>query len=106
MILRRTSPPSLEPSFEVFDNGVFTPNDRRYVSWHWADFPNEIDVDKFRLTVRGHVNQTLSLSTKDILQGLPHVELAAVRSAPEIRASIPARDAAGSGGCNGLHDPR
>src|ERR1700680_2139073 len=78
MVLQRTSPPWLEPPFEVFDNGVFTPNDRHYVSWHWADFPNEIDVDKFRLTVRGHVNQTLSLSTKDILQGLPRVELAAV----------------------------
>jgi DMSO/TMAO reductase YedYZ molybdopterin-dependent catalytic subunit len=78
MILQRTSPPWLEPPFEVFDKGVFTPNDRHYVSWHWADFPNEIDVDKFRLTVRGHVNQTLSLSTKDILQGLPSAELAAV----------------------------
>jgi DMSO/TMAO reductase YedYZ molybdopterin-dependent catalytic subunit len=48
------------------------------VSWHWANFPSDIDVDKFRLTVRGHVNQTLSLSTKDILHGLPRVELAAV----------------------------
>src|ERR1700758_1104278 len=37
-----------------------------------------LDVDKFRLTVRGHVNQTLSLSAKDILHGLPRVELAAV----------------------------
>jgi DMSO/TMAO reductase YedYZ molybdopterin-dependent catalytic subunit len=78
MILQRTSPPWLETPFENFDKGVFTPNDQHYVSWHWADFPNEIDVDKFRLTVRGHVNQTLSLSTKDILQGLPRVELAAV----------------------------
>jgi DMSO/TMAO reductase YedYZ molybdopterin-dependent catalytic subunit len=44
----------------------------------WANFPTDIDVDKFRLTVRGHVNQTLSLSTRDILHGLPRVELAAV----------------------------
>jgi DMSO/TMAO reductase YedYZ molybdopterin-dependent catalytic subunit len=78
MILQRTSPPWLETPFEVFDKGVFTPNDQHYVSWHWANFPSEIDVDKFRLTVRGHVNQTLSLSTKDILHGLPRVELAAV----------------------------
>src|SRR4030081_3401143 len=78
MILQRTSPPWLETPFEVFDKGVFTPNHQHYVSWHWANFPSEIDVDKFRLTVRGHVNQTLSLSTKDILHGLPRVELAAV----------------------------
>jgi DMSO/TMAO reductase YedYZ molybdopterin-dependent catalytic subunit len=78
MILQRTSPPWLETPFEVFDKGVFTPNDQHYVSWHWANFPSQIDVDEFRLTVRGHVNQTLSLSTKDILHGLPRVELAAV----------------------------
>jgi len=78
MILQRTRPPWLETPFEVFDKGVFTPNDQHYVSWHWANFPSEIDLDKFRLTVRGHVNQTLTLSTKDILHGLPRVELAAV----------------------------
>jgi DMSO/TMAO reductase YedYZ molybdopterin-dependent catalytic subunit len=78
MIVQRTSPPWLETPFENFDKGVFTPNDQHYVSWHWADFPNEVDVDKFRVTVRGHVNQTLSLSLKDIISGLPRVELAAV----------------------------
>jgi DMSO/TMAO reductase YedYZ molybdopterin-dependent catalytic subunit len=78
MILQRTSPPWLETPFEVFDKGVFTPNDQHYVSWHWANFPSQIDVDKFRLTVRGHVNQTLSLSIRDILHELPRVELAAV----------------------------
>jgi DMSO/TMAO reductase YedYZ molybdopterin-dependent catalytic subunit len=78
MIVQRTSPPWLETPFENFDKGVFTPNYQHYVSWHWADFPHEVDVDKFRLTVRGHVNQTLSLSLKDILSGLPRMELAAV----------------------------
>src|SRR6202035_130056 len=78
MILQRSSPPWLETPFEVFDKGVFTPNDQHYVSWHWATFPSDIDVDKFSLTVRGHVNQTLSLSIKDILHGFPRVEIAAV----------------------------
>src|ERR1700745_3405507 len=78
MILQRTSPPWLETPFEVSDKGVFTPNDQHYVSWHWATFPGDIDVDSFRLTVRGQVNQTLSLSLKDILQGLPRFEIAAV----------------------------
>jgi DMSO/TMAO reductase YedYZ molybdopterin-dependent catalytic subunit len=78
MILQRTRPPLLETPFEVFDKGVFTPNDQFYVRWHWALIPTDIDVDKFTLTVRGHVNQTLSLSLNDILHGLPGVELSAV----------------------------
>ena len=77
MILQRTRPPLLETPFEVFDQGVFTPNDRFFVRWHWAVIPTEIDVDKFRLAVRGHVNQPLSLSLKDIMS-LPQVEMAAV----------------------------
>ena len=78
MILQRTRPPLLETPFEVFDKGVFTPNDQFYVRWHWAVIPTDIDVGKFSLNVRGHVNQTLSLSLNDILHGLPRVEIAAV----------------------------
>ena len=78
MILQRTRPPLLETPFEVFDKGVFTPNEQFYVRWHWALIPTDIDVGKFTLTVRGHVNQTLSLSLNDILHGLPSVELPAV----------------------------
>ncbi|SDS55337.1 molybdopterin-dependent oxidoreductase [Bradyrhizobium canariense] len=78
MILQRTRPPLLETPFEVFDKGAFTPNDQFYVRWHWAVIPTDIDVGKFNLTVRGHVNQTLSLSLDDILHGLPNVQLAAV----------------------------
>jgi DMSO/TMAO reductase YedYZ molybdopterin-dependent catalytic subunit len=77
MILQRSRPPLLETPFEVFDKGVFTPNDQFYVRWHWAVIPSEVDVDKFRLGVRGHVNQVLSLSLKDIL-AMPRVEIAAV----------------------------
>jgi DMSO/TMAO reductase YedYZ molybdopterin-dependent catalytic subunit len=72
MILQRTRPPLL------FDKGVFTPNDQFYVRWHWALIPTDIDVGKFSLTVRGHVNQTLSRSLNDILHGLPSVQLSAV----------------------------
>ena len=77
MILQRTRPPLLETPFEVFDQGVFTPNDRFFVRWHWANIPTEVNADTFRLAVRGHVNQALSLSLPDIL-ALPRVELAAV----------------------------
>ena len=78
MVLQRTRPPLLETPFEVFDRGVFTPNDQFYVRWHWAAIPNAVDVETFRLTVRGHVDKTLSLSLNDIVNGLPRVELVAV----------------------------
>ena len=78
MILQRTRPPLLETPFEVFDRGVFTPNDQFYVRWHWAVIPTEVDVDSFRLSVNGHVDKPLSLSLKDIVDGLPRTELAAV----------------------------
>ncbi|HQS16560.1 molybdopterin-dependent oxidoreductase [Reyranella sp.] len=78
MILQRTRPPLLETPFEVFDRGVFTHNDSFYVRWHWAVIPTEIDVGTFRLSVRGHVDKELSLTLKEIVDGLPRVELAAV----------------------------
>src|ERR1700754_524782 len=78
MILQRTHPPLLETPFEVFDKSVFTPSDQFYVRWHWALIPTEVDINQFTLTVRGHVNRTLSLSLTDILRGLPSVQLSAV----------------------------
>jgi DMSO/TMAO reductase YedYZ molybdopterin-dependent catalytic subunit len=78
MILQRTRPPLLETPFDVFDKGVFTPNDQFYVRWHWSAIPNAVDADTFILNVHGHVNQTLSLSLKDLLDGFPRVDLAAV----------------------------
>lgn len=78
MILQRTRPPLLETPFEVFDKGVFTPNDAFYVRWHWAVIPTEVDVETFRLSVTGHVERALSLSLEELVDGLPRVELAAV----------------------------
>src|SRR6202167_5450202 len=78
MILERTRPPLLETPFEVFDKGVFTPNDEFFVRWHWAVIPTSVDVREFRLNVHGHVDRPLSLTLKEVL-ALPHVEYAAVK---------------------------
>jgi DMSO/TMAO reductase YedYZ molybdopterin-dependent catalytic subunit len=77
MILQRTRPPLLETPFEVFNRGVFTPNDQFFVRWHWAVIPENVDVAAFKLAVRGHVNQALSLSLADLL-AMPRVEVVAV----------------------------
>ena len=95
MILQRTRPPLLETPFEVFDpvtnGGVFTPNDRFFVRWHWAVIPEQVDLAAFRVGVRGHVNQAQSLTMADIL-ALPRVEMAAVNQC--------------SGNSRGLFEPR
>jgi DMSO/TMAO reductase YedYZ molybdopterin-dependent catalytic subunit len=91
MIVQRTRPPLLETPWDVFDRGVFTPNDQFFVRWHWAVIPDTVDVATFKLTVRGHVNQTLSLSLADLL-AMPRVELAAVTQC--------------SGNSRGLFQPR
>jgi hypothetical protein len=77
MILQRTSPPWLETPFDIYDKSVITPNNQHYVSWHWATYPDQINVDTFRLAVHGEVDKALSLSLKDI-QGLPQFEIVAV----------------------------
>ena len=91
MVLQRTRPPLLETPFEVFDKGVFTPNDQFYVRWHWAVIPQSVDVDKFQLNVHGQVNQPLTLTMKDIM-ALPQLEYAAVNEC--------------SGNSRGLFQPR
>jgi DMSO/TMAO reductase YedYZ molybdopterin-dependent catalytic subunit len=77
MILQRTRPPLLETPFAVFDHGVFTPNDEFFVRWHWAVIPENVDVTSFKVAIRGHVNQALSLSMVDVM-AMRRVELAAV----------------------------
>lgn len=91
MIVQRTRPPLLETPFEVFDQGVFTPNDRFFVRWHWGSFPTEIDTAAFRLTIRGAVSTTLRLSL-DELMALPRIEYAAVNQC--------------AGNSRGLFEPR
>ncbi len=77
MIVQRSRPPLLETPMEVFDRGVFTPNDLFYVRWHWGDIPLDVDVQRFRLTVGGAVGQPLSLSLDEILR-MPRLAYAAV----------------------------
>jgi DMSO/TMAO reductase YedYZ molybdopterin-dependent catalytic subunit len=78
MILQRIRPPLLETPFEVFDQGVFTPNDRFYVRWHLANIPTAIDPADFRLKVRGHVRQPISLTLHDLVHDFQPFEIAAV----------------------------
>ncbi len=78
LIVLRTRPPLLETPFAVFDQGVFTPNDAFYVRWHLSEIPTEVDVDSFRLRIRGNVKQPLELTLQELVSNFPRVQIAAV----------------------------
>ena len=78
MILQRTRAPLLETPFEVFYEGVFTPNDRFFVRWHWATFPQAVDPSAFRLRIRGAVNQEVELTINQLLRDFERIEYAAI----------------------------
>lgn len=78
MILQRMRPPLLETPFEVFNDGVITPNDRFFVRWHWATIPESVEISSFRLKVRGNVERELSLSIDDLLSKFERIECVAV----------------------------
>ncbi|MDQ2877490.1 MAG: molybdopterin-dependent oxidoreductase [Pseudomonadota bacterium] len=77
MVLQRSRGPLLETPFAAYDGQVFTPNDRFFVRWHYADIPTAVDVHAFRLKVLGAVKAPLELSLADLL-GMDRVEIAAV----------------------------
>lgn len=77
LILQTSRPPQLETPFEIFDEGVITPNDAFFVRYHLAGIPTEIDPDTFRVSVTGKVNTPLELSLAD-LKKLDPIEYVAV----------------------------
>ncbi len=92
MILQRTRPPLLETPFDVFDQGVFTPNDRFYVRWHLANIPTTVDPSTFRLKIHGNVTRPLTFTLNDLVRQFEPIELAAVNQC--------------SGNSRGLFGPR
>ncbi len=101
MILQRTRPPLLETPFEVFDQGVFTPNDRFYVRWHLANIPTAIDSSRFRLKVHGVVRQEISLSPAQLMHDFPVFEIAAVNQCSGNSRGLFAPRVAGAQWANG-----
>ncbi|OQW45009.1 MAG: hypothetical protein A4S16_02420 [Proteobacteria bacterium SG_bin6] len=77
MIVQRTRAPLLETPFEVFDDGLFTPNDRFYVRWHYQDIPLAVNARDYRLKVSGAISRPLALTLGELLK-LPRIELTAV----------------------------
>jgi DMSO/TMAO reductase YedYZ molybdopterin-dependent catalytic subunit len=92
MIGLTARPPQLETPFEVFNEGVLTPNDAFFVRYHHAGVPTEIDPETFRLEVAGRVRNPLSLSLAELQTAFDPVEIVAVNQC--------------SGNSRGFVDPR
>jgi sulfite dehydrogenase len=78
MIVLTSRPPQLETPFNVFNEGVLTPNDAFFVRYHWSAIPTEIDPQSYRLKIGGHVNTPLELSLAELKQLGDAVDLVAV----------------------------
>lgn len=70
-------PPLLESSRDIFTQTI-TPNDQFFVRWHMPDIPTYIDLNEFRLEVKGSVEKPLSLSVDDLKSKFEPVEITAV----------------------------
>src|SRR5574337_1180597 len=71
-------PPQLETPFEVFNDGLITPNDAFFVRYHWSGIPTNVNPDEFRVKVGGHLDTPLELSLADLRQMGDPVSLVAV----------------------------
>jgi sulfite dehydrogenase len=54
LIVLTSRPPQLETPFEVFNDGIVTPNDAFFVRYHNAGIPTSIDADKHVIKIGGN----------------------------------------------------
>jgi DMSO/TMAO reductase YedYZ molybdopterin-dependent catalytic subunit len=78
LIVLTSRPPQLETPFEVFGEGVLTPNDAFFVRYHWSAIPLSIDPAAYRLRVGGTVQTPLELSLDALQRVADPVDLVAV----------------------------
>jgi len=92
MIVLTSRPPQLETPFEIFNDGLITPNDAFFVRYHNAGLPTSIDGDKHVIRIGGAVGKPFEISVADLRSQLKPVELVAVNQC--------------SGNSRGLFTPR
>src|SRR6059036_277470 len=76
LFLLTARPPQLETPLSYFDRAI-TPNDAFFVRYHIFPIPTSVDLDQWRLEIRGHVDKPLSLSMDD-LKKFPRASVTAV----------------------------
>jgi sulfite dehydrogenase (cytochrome) subunit A len=77
LILLTQRPPQLETPMSYFDRAI-TPNEAFFVRYHVFPIPTSVDLDQWRLALRGHVDRPLSLSMDDLRTKFPRASIGAV----------------------------
>ncbi len=81
LIRLTTRPPQLETPFGVFNESLLTPNDAFFVRYHLTNSPPRAELlqpDRFRLTVKGKVTTTITLSVEELKTHFENAEVIAV----------------------------
>jgi len=79
LIVLTSRPPQLETPFEVFDEGLITPNDAFFVRYHNAGIPTTVDGDKHVIKIGGNaVGKPFELTMTELRTQFKPVELVAV----------------------------
>jgi sulfite dehydrogenase len=79
LIVLTSRPPQLETPFEVYNDGLFTPNDAFFVRYHNAGIPTSIDGDKHVIRIGGNaVAKPFELTMAELRTQFKPVEVIAV----------------------------
>jgi len=79
LIVLTSRPPQLETPFEVFNDGLITPNDAFFVRYHNAGIPTSIDADRHVIRIGGNAcGKPLALTLADLRTQFRPMELVAV----------------------------
>jgi sulfite dehydrogenase (cytochrome) subunit A len=93
MIVLTSRPPQLETPWDVFNDGLITPNDAFFVRYHNAGLPGPIDGDAHAIRIGGNaVARPFSITVAELRSQFRPVELLAVNQC--------------SGNSRGLFNPR
>ena len=79
LIVLTSRPPQLETPFEVFNDGVITPNDAFFVRYHNAGIPTSIDPDTYVVKIGGNAaGKAVALTLADLKTRFKPIEIVAV----------------------------
>jgi DMSO/TMAO reductase YedYZ molybdopterin-dependent catalytic subunit len=79
LIVLTTRPPQLETPFEVFNDGILTPNDAFFVRYHNNGIPTRIDGDSHVIKIGGPAcGKPLQLTVAELRTQFKPVEIVAV----------------------------
>jgi sulfite dehydrogenase (cytochrome) subunit A len=79
LIVLTSRPPQLETPFEVFNDGIITPNDAFFVRYHNAGIPTSIDGDRHVIKIGGNAaGKPFQLTVSELRTQFKPVEVVAV----------------------------